>query len=243
MPPLKFLIASRPEPHVREAFEGAYLHSLCRTFNVERSFDDIRTYFHAEFARIHREHWETMATVHSPWPSEELVDRLVHKSSGYFIYASTVIKFVDDKNFRPVQRLAAVESLPGTDSESPFGALDQLYTQVLSSASVGRHHLLAILRVFVRLSLYPEDIERLLELESGDVHLTLRGLHSVLYVSPDYISFHHASFGDFLNDPRRAHEFYIGGLADLKDLACSVLTEFSYEYEDRSKNRAGPLAL
>ncbi|KAJ6546331.1 hypothetical protein B0H10DRAFT_2202834 [Mycena sp. CBHHK59/15] len=41
----------------------------------------------------------------------------------------------------------------------------------------------------------------------------------------------------------RAREFYTGGFADLKDLACSILTEFSYTYEDLSKNRIGPVAF
>ncbi|KAJ7859093.1 hypothetical protein B0H14DRAFT_2577460 [Mycena olivaceomarginata] len=46
-----------------------------------------------------------MVMVRYPWPSQEIVEDLVWKSSGYFIYASTVVKFVDDKNFRPTERL------------------------------------------------------------------------------------------------------------------------------------------
>ncbi|KAJ6573607.1 hypothetical protein B0H10DRAFT_2237055 [Mycena sp. CBHHK59/15] len=97
--PLRFLIASRPEPHIREVFDGESFHGFYCTFNVEKSFDDVQTYFRTEFARIHCEHRETMATVPGPWPSEELIHRLVDKSSGYFIYASTVIGFIDDKTF------------------------------------------------------------------------------------------------------------------------------------------------
>ncbi|KAJ6587259.1 hypothetical protein B0H10DRAFT_2333974 [Mycena sp. CBHHK59/15] len=240
--PLRFLIASRPEPHIREVFNGESFHGFYRTFNVEKSFDDVQTYFRTEFARIHREHRETLATVPSPWPSEELIHRLVDKSSGYFIYASTVIKFVDNKNFRPVQQLAAVESLAGSYFESPFGALDELYTQILSAVPV-RSRLLAILRVHAHLQLDVTDTEKLLGLEPGDIQLTLRGLHSVVDVEENWIYFHHASFRDFLGDPMRAHEFYTGGFADLKDLACSILTEFSYTYEDLSKNRMKPVAL
>ncbi|KAJ6552178.1 hypothetical protein B0H10DRAFT_1262341 [Mycena sp. CBHHK59/15] len=240
--PLRFLIASRPEAHIREVFEGSSFQGFYRAFNVNQSFEDVRTYFHTEFVRIHHEHRETMATVPSPWPSEELIHRLVDKSSGYFIYASTVIKFVDDKNFRPVQRLAAVESLVGSDFESPFGALDELYTQILSAVPA-RPRLIAILRVAVQLQIDSTDIEKLLGLEPGDVQLTLRGLHSVVDVGEYFVDFHHASFRDFLGDPMRAREFYTGGFADLKDLACSILTEFSYTYEDLSKNRIGPVAL
>ncbi|KAJ7844952.1 hypothetical protein B0H13DRAFT_2410814 [Mycena leptocephala] len=127
--PLKFLIASRPEPDIRKIFEDSLYAGLYHPFNVEQSFEDIKKYLRHEFARIHRDH-ETMATVAMPWPSEEIFNQFVKKSSGYFIYASTVIKFVDDNNFRPTERL---ERLQETLSlESPFSGIDQLYTQILS---------------------------------------------------------------------------------------------------------------
>ncbi|KAJ7230961.1 hypothetical protein C8J57DRAFT_1028385, partial [Mycena rebaudengoi] len=56
-------------------------------------------------------------------------------------------------------------------------------------------------------------------LKPGDVRLILQGLHSVLDVpKPEednnhwqWISVHHASFRDFLNDQSRSGKFYIGG--------------------------------
>ncbi|KAJ6583328.1 hypothetical protein B0H10DRAFT_1926221 [Mycena sp. CBHHK59/15] len=144
-PPLRIIIASRPEPHIREPLEASLFHGLHRSFNVEQSFEDVETYLRNELARIRDEHHETMSTIPNPWPSEEVIHHLVYKSSGYFIYATTVIKFVDDKNFRPTERLAAVESLGGSEFESPFGTLDELYTQILATAPA-HSCLLAILR-------------------------------------------------------------------------------------------------
>ncbi|KAJ7845479.1 hypothetical protein B0H13DRAFT_2409709, partial [Mycena leptocephala] len=92
--PLRFLIASRDEPHIREIFTGS-LNKLHCPLNVNQSFADIRKYLLDEFARIHREHCATMSMVPEPWPSLEIINHLVWKSSGYFIYASTVIKFID----------------------------------------------------------------------------------------------------------------------------------------------------
>ncbi|KAJ7266524.1 hypothetical protein C8J57DRAFT_1015198, partial [Mycena rebaudengoi] len=128
--PLQFLIASRPEPHIREIFQGSLFHKIHHSFNMDQSFEDVKKYLEDEFARIHREHHETMAGVSSPWPSQEVIQGLVRNSSGYFIYAATVIKFMDDRNFRPTEQLAALQDT--SYSESPFGALDQLYTQILS---------------------------------------------------------------------------------------------------------------
>ncbi|KAJ7457684.1 hypothetical protein FB451DRAFT_1047135 [Mycena latifolia] len=92
--PLQFIIASRPEPHLREQFEGPWLADLTASFNIAQSFSDVERYLRDEFARIHSEHWPTMAALPSTWPSQDELDSLVLNSSGYFIYASTVIKFL-----------------------------------------------------------------------------------------------------------------------------------------------------
>ncbi|KAJ6490130.1 hypothetical protein C8R45DRAFT_826225, partial [Mycena sanguinolenta] len=90
--PFRFIVASRPEPHIREVFESPFYAGHCRLLNVEQSFNDVRKYLHDEFARIRREH-RTMARIPLPWPFPAVVEKLVDKSSGHFIYASTIIKF------------------------------------------------------------------------------------------------------------------------------------------------------
>ncbi|KAJ7668116.1 hypothetical protein B0H17DRAFT_908425, partial [Mycena rosella] len=93
---LRFLIASRPEAHIRESFEEGSFPGLYDSVNIEQSFEDIHTYYlRAEFTRIHREHRYTMGNTPTPWPSTEILNNLVEKSSGYFVYASTIIKFID----------------------------------------------------------------------------------------------------------------------------------------------------
>ncbi|KAJ7766455.1 hypothetical protein B0H14DRAFT_2253018, partial [Mycena olivaceomarginata] len=165
-----------------------------------------------------------------PWPSSEILDLLVQKSSGYFIYAATVIKFVDDRDFRPTERLAAVvywQTLP-TDSDRPFAALDQLYTQILSCVP-GRSRLIHILTAithFPRLAL--GDVERLLGLNPGDVGLSFRRLHSIFDMpSNGQISVYHASIPDFLGDPTRSGEFCVSILQRRLELARSVLKALS----------------
>ncbi|KAJ6570918.1 hypothetical protein DFH09DRAFT_1246855 [Mycena vulgaris] len=205
--PLRFLVASRPEPHIQEVFRGPSLAKRHRHLNIQQSFDDVRRYLRDEFARIHREHHETMATVASPWPSPADIDTIIRKLSGYFIYAATVIKFIDDKNFRPTEQL-------------------ELYTQILAAVPV-RPQLLKILTVLaLKWNLSVLHIEQLLELKPGDVRLLLRGLHSVICIpsvlseSPDDLAHsqsdnhsvrvHHASFLDFLKDPTRSNVFHVG---------------------------------
>ncbi|KAJ7895880.1 NACHT domain-containing protein [Mycena olivaceomarginata] len=146
----QFLIASRPEAHIREIFNDSSFDKILDSVNVYQSFKDIQKYFNDQFARIYHTHGHTMVDVPTPWPSLDVVDSLVEKSSGYFVYASTVIKFIDDKYSRPTERLASIQDLTPTDAGAPFEALDQLYTQILSAVPIRFHsQLLDILQHFL----------------------------------------------------------------------------------------------
>ncbi|KAF8201233.1 hypothetical protein K438DRAFT_641333 [Mycena galopus ATCC 62051] len=196
-----------------------------------------------------------MATVPFPWPAREVVEWLVQKSSGYFIFASTIIKFIDDKDFRPTERLKVIMGIKESDGGSPFAALDQLYTQILSQVKA-RPLLLRLLTIMgtdfqsiIRETNFEctiGHIEQLLQLEPGDVKLTLRALQSLVYTSESgsnhdnwlsdgHIFFHHASFHDFLQDPQRAGIYYIGSVARRHDLSCQILKAFSYNSHPRMR--------
>ncbi|KAJ7690375.1 hypothetical protein B0H17DRAFT_983173, partial [Mycena rosella] len=181
-----------------------------------------------------------MGSAPTPWPSTHTLNHLVKKSSGYFIYASTIIKFVDDKAFRPTKRLESIENLSSDDSDSPFGALDQLYFQILSAVPVSfLSNLCDILCAIANFRLPSEQIDLLLGLEAGDARLILRSLQSVLNMGRRYnsvVTVHHASFLDFLQDHKRSSTFYIGSHRRTK-LAHSVLNALAYTYQNRQLNR------
>ncbi|KAF7372932.1 putative nwd2 protein [Mycena sanguinolenta] len=228
----RFIVASRPEPHIRELFNTPLYSGHYCSFNVEQSFHDVRKYLSDEFARIHREH-DTMARIQSPWPSEYILEELVRKSSGYFIYASTIIKFIDDKNYRPTQQLAMVQDTTTTGSESAFNTLDQLYLTILTSAH-RQSELIPILSVIVNFQLAPHNIDRLLGFEEGETWLRLRNLHSVLNMPSDMdiIRSHHASFLDFLDNPDRSGPFCVGTLQHQIDLARMILEAYAGTHEN-----------
>ncbi|KAJ7908063.1 hypothetical protein B0H13DRAFT_2498837, partial [Mycena leptocephala] len=232
----RFLFASRPEPHIREKLMESFFHEVYDSVNVEQSFEDIRFYLHDGFARIHREHSVTMRGIPTPWPSPDVVEMLVRKSSGYFIYASTVIKFIDDKRCRPTAQLKLVHTLTKDHSALPFKALDELYLQILSGVSTqSRSKLCDILCVIANFSLELRYIETLLDLESGDVSLILRDLHSVLNIGSEDkgITVHHASFLDFLNDRQRSSTFYIGlDSVHCMNVGCAILKALSWKHND-----------
>ncbi|KAF7348939.1 NACHT domain-containing protein [Mycena venus] len=236
--PLLFFIVCRPESHICETFAGSHLDGVHRPLNIVQSFDDVRRYLADEFSRIHREH-RTMTTVPTPWPSSEMVDALVEKSSGYFIYASTVIKFIDDKRFRPVERLDIIKGIKQSVYGSPFSTLDQLYHQILCGVPQEfRSQLLGILTTLhAQFFLCDFEIDRLLELQTGDVRLILRELHSVIDLEHDYLRVHHASLLDFLDNPLRSGPFYVGSSQCCTDLAYHLLKAFTYRHDGPSQIR------
>ncbi|KAJ6568686.1 hypothetical protein B0H19DRAFT_1373226 [Mycena capillaripes] len=222
---LRFLIASRPESRIQETFDTHSFLNKLQPVGIEQSFDDVRKYLCTEFGRIYNVHKVKMLHISTPWPCKKVIEALVQKSSGYFIYAATVISFVDDEFANPVERLEIIQNLiPVPIGDSPFAALDQLYTQILTALPTRLHAKVRdVLCVIFNFSLPLREIDTLLELR-GDITLIIRGLPSLLNVSKYTVSPHHASFREFLEDQKRSSSFYIGTCVNV---ACSVLRAFS----------------
>ncbi|KAJ7501089.1 hypothetical protein B0H11DRAFT_1993564 [Mycena galericulata] len=219
--PARILICSRPEPHLREVLETSETFGICRYSSLSAdsaAYEDIRNYLRDEFSRIHSEYANRGIDLGAPWPDAETLEHLVKKSTGIFIYAATVIRFVDDEYSHPADRLDSVLRLD-PHSTSP---LDDLYDQILSVLPHEQQQLRilhAIWRGTLRASLQidPEEIDMLLGLRGGTCRLKLRGLHSLLCVPPirigwnlsSSITFQHASFGDYLSHPRRSRQWCV----------------------------------
>ena len=230
--PLRFFVASRPEPHIRDTMDSAIFRHISRRLVLDESFwpgRDIQTFLQSGFAAIHTKHHHVMASVPKPWPSPGIIDLLVQKSSGQFIYASTVLKYIDDEYSRPTARLDTVLGLSGSNSTA-FAELDLLYMQILST-NPNTASLLHVLATIVTLShpLPARDIEKLLFLQRGDVALALRGVHSLLHIpnpitdASSPILTLHASLSDFLGDKSRSKHFFIDFAAHHAHLACCCL--------------------
>src|SRR6201995_5242451 len=127
--PLRFLICSRPEPQIQELFDAEMFRKITLPISLEETEKlllDIERYLKDEFTRIASKHRVNS----SPWPSERDLEHLIRKSSGHFIYASTMVKFIDDESGSPAEQLDIVLGLKPNDS-SLFPDLDQLYTEIL----------------------------------------------------------------------------------------------------------------
>ncbi|KAJ7478235.1 hypothetical protein FB451DRAFT_1241661 [Mycena latifolia] len=112
--PIRLLIVSRPKPHIREILDAPEISALCRhsVLSADSSaYNDVRTYLKDEFSRINTDFMTRGIDLGVVWPDSAILEHLVEKSAGMFIYAVTVVRFIDDGHSHPVDRLASLLSL------------------------------------------------------------------------------------------------------------------------------------
>lgn len=138
------------------------------------------------------------------WPSLEDLHALVKKSSGLFVFASTLVDFVTDDQAPPQQKLKGVLDLNA--------GLDPLYAQVLRAVP----NITCFHRVLTALMLLYEQpsvqlLADLLRLDAGDVLHAMSFIQSIIHVpagndTPTRLS--HTSLRDFLVDRTRSKGLY-----------------------------------
>ncbi|KAF9011386.1 hypothetical protein BDQ17DRAFT_1221466, partial [Cyathus striatus] len=135
--PLGFFITSRPELHLQEVWDTEEIASVTKLIslsNIPGSQQDIQTVLQSGFSLILncRRFKSALKSVHRPWPPSSTIEKLVERSSGQFIYAATVIKFISSPNHNPNARLEIVLGIRDSGSTSPLADLDLLYHEILS---------------------------------------------------------------------------------------------------------------
>jgi hypothetical protein len=206
--PLRFLVTSRPEEHIRNTFARHRMQSKTYSLALQdfSALDDIRIFLQSHFADILKDHEVFLKDVPKPWPSHAVLEELVEKSEGLFIYVSTLVKYVGQSDHGlPDEKLDAVRRInPG---------IDPLYKQVLSAA-LRSPNSRRVMETFMLLR-RPVNISalaQLLQLTPAALRYALRGCHSILIVPDEddkYIKSYHASLRDFLVDHDRSHDYFI----------------------------------
>ncbi|KAK1231714.1 hypothetical protein PQX77_005162 [Marasmius sp. AFHP31] len=214
--PLRFLICSRPEAWIKEAFNDECFRTLSKVILVDKAFEDIIRYCHHHFREIVDDPKYSQVEFPNPWPSQGDLETLVDRSSSQFIYVVTVFKLITFADNHPIDQLRLIlENSPNTGpGASRFHELDTLYLNILKASLTpekARDVLGAILILPDYLEPTPAHIELVLGLPPGQVALTLRRMHSVLHINgrADKIQLHHTSFRDFLVEQNRSQDFYI----------------------------------
>ena len=215
--PVKFFITGRPEPRIRTGFRLSLLQPLTQIFllhEVESSSvdNDIQLFLTQRLTAIAKQRSDL--DLPNPWPHDYEIVALTTKSSGLFIFASTLARFIGSEYHEPNERLQLVVSEANSTTHEGRAGIDFLYSQILSHAFSDVHEsgvfenlrcvLGAIVLAFNPLS--RRKLSTLLGIPMAAISTTLRHLHSVILVPTDEskgICVFHKSFPDFLQDHER----------------------------------------
>jgi NACHT domain len=233
--PIIFLIVSRPEIDIVTFFNSNEpLKAIHRRLPLDDTYkpdEDIRLFFSDKFEHVKRTH-PMRSTIPISWPTQQSLETLVRRSSGQFVYAATVVRFIESNRHQPTARLNIILGISPPGPMNPFAELDALYNHVLSSVD-DIQLTLRVLSLYIVEPRFVETVisinsmlpEQFLSLEQGDVYRALIPLSSiVLYRESDgSVEILHASFVDFLFDKRRSTTFYIDSASTCTDYARRVL--------------------
>jgi len=237
LPLVKFFITGRPEPRIRTGFRLPLLEPITQIFLLHEvelaSVDkDIQLYLRTKLTTIAIQRIELKLP--NPWPHEYEIEVLTKKSSQLFIFASTMVRFIESSQHEPDKRLQLL--LSTTTAHEGRTGIDSLYSQILLHAFSDIHEpeefedirqvLGAIVLAFNPLS--QEDLSAILGVSTSLISTTLRHLHSVILVPSDEtkeIRIFHKSFPDFLQDSDRCTDarLHINPETHHRDMALSCL--------------------
>ncbi|KAF8986563.1 hypothetical protein BDQ17DRAFT_1492567, partial [Cyathus striatus] len=91
---LRVFLTSRPEVEIRQTFNEESISSICTRLALDDTFDpdkDIELFVRSCFQSL--KHHHILNSMLVSWPDDKDVDTIVRKSSGKFIYLSTVIHY------------------------------------------------------------------------------------------------------------------------------------------------------
>ena len=231
--PLAIFLSCRPELHIRNAFADPHVSGLALETDLSNvrydSESDIRRFLESKFREIHNSHYVTTGIRLPPdWPGPEIIEMLVAKSSGHFIYPSVVVKYVGALDYNPVDRL---KDVLGLAEEQPFKQLDALYSEIL--ASIKPNYLRTVRNAF-SFALVPYGGSMLLD--EPKIRARLANLEGILISLVNHrrkgtmagisVAFLHSSFSDFLLDPARSGLYYIDLKGAHADIAVYLLKKY-----------------
>ncbi|KAJ7593656.1 hypothetical protein C8J56DRAFT_1160473 [Mycena floridula] len=214
----RILFTSRPEADIAEMFKLIIpkCHMALQDFPA---IEDVENYLLPEFDKI-----AERRNLGADWPGLGIVSTLAEKSEGIFAYASTLVRFIDDKYGDPRRNLETAKRM--------HKGLDSLYKQVLEDAKSYPNFGLVIGAVaLLHIPVEIWELHSILCLDSaGDVRLALRGCLSVMILPtsyPNIIRPYHTSLLDFLKDSNRHQHQFFKSAAIHQHILFSCITHIS----------------
>ncbi|KAJ2924896.1 hypothetical protein H1R20_g12209, partial [Candolleomyces eurysporus] len=141
--PLSFLILSRPEAWIKQHMQSASFVGVVEAVDLFALGDhvkDTETYIRAELSRIAARIQDdgTPDRGDEEWPGENVVQTFVQRTNGHMLYASTVIRHIDNPYGDPRKLLKNIlddDAYNNLDlaHSLPFSSLIALYMHIMQS--------------------------------------------------------------------------------------------------------------
>ncbi|KAB5589986.1 hypothetical protein CTheo_6573 [Ceratobasidium theobromae] len=209
--PLKFFVTSRPEPiiYTKMITQSPTSRAVLHLHEIEKSLvkADIELYLREELSFMSL--------------TNEKIEQLAERSGNLFIYAATLVRFIQPTTYSadPQERLTMVLDMTPQFTDQ-YAEVDSLYTVVLESA-LGEKRLTSRevedMRLMLRMVLCvqePVSIDTLATLAGIDTPRralsALQPLRSVIHFLEDsrIVSTLHASFPDFMFNQARSGVYF-----------------------------------
>ncbi|CAG8549567.1 13029_t:CDS:2, partial [Acaulospora colombiana] len=229
---IKLFVTGRPEAKIRQALAHSNVKSRIQPLQLHEIEGSI---VKGDIMVFLNHHFKLMVDVrpHLPtgWPPETNRAALGDLAGDLFIFAATAIKFIDNPEEDPEDKLSLI--LTNVHSR---GQIDPLYKQVLDFAfdKNGDNDLLQHFQnvmgtiVHLREPLTIRGLRMLLNISSSSVRKVISRLYSVIIIpdtEDEYIRLIHPSFPDYLTDERRCtdRKYFINKARHHTDVACCAL--------------------
>jgi len=213
---IKIFLTSRPEIPIFDGFRQlsgeAYQDFILHNIPLDTVNADISTFFLQKLSPLKAKHG-----LGTPWPDEQIIEQLVERAAGLFIYAATTLRFIQDGIDGPEEPLSLVLSATKS-SLSATEHLDGIYTTLLQHSVLGRRGYQECAGRFRRVvgsilvmfnNIPARNLAQLLQIPFKMVSSTLDSLRSVVSVPEEEsqpVRLFHLSFRDFLLDSQRCSD-------------------------------------
>lgn len=181
---------------------------------------DIQMYFQEQFFQISSQFPKSLS---STWPGSDIIDILVARAAGLFVWAKTVIDFI--RITEPEGQLEQIMA-----GEIGAGDITALYIQILTiSFEHARSDVLEAFKLVVGMIILAKqplsrmDLIYLLHIKPTMLDTICNGLQSVINVE-NTLTFKHQSFVDFLLDNKKCPTAFMVNVVQLqRDLSFAIM--------------------
>lgn len=210
-PSFRLIITSRDE-RITRAFRNVCYHIVLESSNLVRpeATRDIQTFFEQRFTDI----VDQYDSLPSSWPGSSIIGQLTQRAAGLFIWAETVIRFLEQGFVKEQLDLILAGAFDGERN-----SIDQLYRQIIqlsfqncTAGMLDTYKRVVGAIVLAKAPLYCRDLHHFLGKEEDDtaVEFVLQKLSSVIRSRHTdgriYIS--HLSFTEFICDSEHCGEAF-----------------------------------